>query len=69
MWSEYLQNLRRAEVWRAARYTNPQAGTTVEALTDREGKHAYTSLEKEVMVRRESFPPNDDDEDYELPPT
>jgi len=69
MCSEYLQTLRGAEVWRAPRFANPRAGTTVEALTDREGKHAYTSLEKEVMVRRESFPPNDDDEDYELPPT
>jgi len=38
MWSDYLQNLRRAEVWSAARYANPRAGMTVEALTDREGK-------------------------------
>jgi hypothetical protein len=37
MWSEYLQNLRGAEVWRAARYTNLRTGMTVEALTDREG--------------------------------
>jgi hypothetical protein len=40
----------------------------VEALTDREGKQANTSLEKEEMLRRESFPPNDDDQYYELPP-
>jgi hydrogenase maturation factor HypF (carbamoyltransferase family) len=38
MWSEYLQDLRGAEVQRAARYANPRAGTTLEALTDREGK-------------------------------
>jgi len=44
MWSEYFQNLRGAEVWRAARYANPRAGTTVEALTDREGKQVNTSL-------------------------
>jgi len=68
MWSEYLQNLRGAEVWRAARYANPRAGTTVEALTERERKQANTSLEKEEMLRRESFPPNDDDRYNELPP-
>jgi len=68
MWSEYLHNLREAEVWRAARYANPRAGTTVEALTDREGKQANTSLETEEMLRRKSCPPNDDDQYYELPP-
>jgi len=68
MWTEYMQNQRGAEVWRAARYANPRAGMTVEALTDREGKHANTSQEKEEMLRREPFPPNDDDQYYELPP-
>ena len=46
MWDDYLQNLKRAEVWSGARYANPRAGTTVEALTDRDGKQANTSLEK-----------------------
>jgi len=55
-------------VWRAARYPNPRAGTTLEALTDRDGKQANTSLEKEEMLRHESFPPNDGDQYYELPP-
>jgi hypothetical protein len=41
---------------------------TVEALTDRDGKQANTSLKKEEMVRHESFPPNDGDLYYELPP-
>jgi len=68
MWSEYFQNLRGAEVWRAVRYVNPRAGMTVEALTDREGKQANTSQEKEEMLRCESFPPNDDNQYYELPP-
>jgi len=68
MWSKYLQNLRGAEVWRAARYANPRAGMTVESLTDREGKQVNTSQEKEEMLRRESFPPNDDDQYYEIPP-
>jgi len=40
----------------------------VEALTDREGKQANTATEKEEMLRRESFPPNDNDQYYELPP-
>jgi hypothetical protein len=62
MWSEYMQNLRGAEVWRAAQYAKPRAGMIVEAITDREGKEANTSQEKEEMLRRESFPPNDDDQ-------
>ena len=41
---------------------------TVEALTDREGKQANTSLEKEEMLRHKSFPPNDGDQFSELPP-
>ena len=45
MCSHYLQNLRGAEVWRAALYANPPAVTTVEALTVREGKQANTSVE------------------------
>jgi len=36
---------------------NPRVGTTVEALTDREGKQANASLEKEEMLWLESFPP------------
>jgi len=68
MWSEYLPNLWGPEVWRAARYVNPRTNTTVEALTDREGKQANTSLEKDEMLRRASFLPNDDDQYYELPP-
>ena len=40
----------------------------MEDLTDSEGKQANPSLVKEEMLRRESFPPNDDDQYYELPP-
>jgi len=68
MLSGYLQNLSGAEVWSAARYPNPRVGTIVDALTDREGKQANTSLQKEEMVRSEAFPPNDDDQCYKLPP-
>ena len=63
-----MQNLRGAEVWRAAPYAIRRAGTTVEALTDREGKQANTSLEKEEMLRRSSYPPNDHDQYYKLAP-
>jgi len=66
--SDYLQNLSGAEVWRAAQYANPRASMTVEALTDREGKQANTATEEEEMLRRQSFPQNDDDQYYELPP-
>jgi hypothetical protein len=41
---------------------------TVEALTDREGKQGNRSQGKEEMVGRESFPRNDDNQYYELPP-
>ena len=68
MWGDYLQNLTGAEVWRAARYANPRAGTTVEASTARDGKQAHTSLEKEEMLRHESFPPNDGNQYNKLPP-
>jgi hypothetical protein len=67
MWSDYLQNLRGAEVWRAVRYTNHRASMTMEALTDREGMQTNTATEKEEMLRRKSFPQNDNDLYYELP--
>jgi hypothetical protein len=35
---------------------------TVEDLIDRDGKQANTLLEKEEMLRHESFPPNDSDQ-------
>jgi len=41
---------------------------TLEAAITIEGKQAHTSLEKEEMLRCESFPPNDGDQYYELPP-
>jgi len=62
MWSDYLQNLRGAKVWRAGKYVDPQAGPTVEALTDREGKQVNNAIQKEEMPRLESVPLNDDDE-------
>ena len=68
MWDDYVQNLRVGKVRRAAKFTNPRAGATVEALTDREGKQANTIAEKEDMLRGESFPLNDGDQYYTLPP-
>jgi hypothetical protein len=63
----YLQNLRGGEVWRAGKFTKPQAGATVEALTDRVKKQANSIAEKEEILRIESFPLNDGDQYYELP--
>jgi len=40
----------------------------MEALTERDGNQGNTSLEKEEMLRHESFPLNDGDQYYELPP-
>jgi len=68
MFSEYFQNLRGAEVWIAARYANPRACMTMEAFTDRQGKQANTSLEKEQMLRHGLFAPNHHDQYYELRP-
>jgi len=48
-----------------ARYMKPGAGTTVEALPDRAGNKANTSLEKERFLWRESFPLNDNNQDSE----
>ena len=56
-----------AEEWRAVRCANPRTINTIEALTDRDGMHADTSLEKEEMVRREYFPLNDDGQYSGLP--
>jgi hypothetical protein len=64
MWSDHLQNHRAAEVWRVVKYVNPRSGATVEALTDREDQDANTDTEKEEMLRRESFPQNNDDQYY-----
>jgi len=65
---DYLHNLREDMVWKVARYANPRADMTIEALTDRDGKLANTSLVKEEMLRKESFPPNDGNQYYEQPP-
>jgi len=68
MWNDYVKNLRGGEVWRAAKFTDPRAGATEEAPTDREGKQVNTIAAKEEMLRGESFPRNDGDQYYELPP-
>jgi hypothetical protein len=42
MWNDYLKNQGGAEVWTAAKFANPRAGMTVDALTDRDGNQANT---------------------------
>ena len=51
-----------------AHYVSPAVDLTVEALTDREGKQANTSFVQEEILRNKSFPPNDGEQYYELPP-
>ena len=51
MWSDYLQNLRKAEGWKAIKYINPGACMMEVAVTDREWKHTYLTIEKEEMLR------------------
>jgi hypothetical protein len=67
MCSDSLENLSGAEVWTAAQHANPQASMTVEASTDREGKQEKTATEMQEILRRQSFPPNDDDQYFEPP--
>jgi hypothetical protein len=64
----YWQNLKGGKIWRAAKFSNTQAGATMEARTHREGKQANTIAEKQEMLQGESFPLNDGDKYYELPP-
>jgi hypothetical protein len=47
---------------------DPHAGTTVVALSGRDGKQTNTSLEKEEMLRHKSFLLKDGDQQYEPPP-
>jgi len=68
MWNEYMPNLRWGDDWRAAKFANPRAGATVDALTNRWGKQANTMAKKEKMLRAEFFPGNDGDQYSELPP-
>jgi len=68
MWSKYLHNLRGVEVWKAAKYANPWAETTVEPFTDGEGKQANTSLQMNEMLLPKSFPQNDKNQYYKHPP-
>jgi len=58
MWNDNQKNMRGADVCRAAKFADPQAGATVEALTDRDGTQANTITEQEEMLRRVSFPPD-----------
>ena len=66
--NDYLNNLRAAEVWRAAKFPRPWAGMTVEALTDRDRKQANMIAKKEEMLSRDSIPLNMYDQTFELPP-
>jgi hypothetical protein len=59
MLNVYLQNLRGDEVWKAANFVNPQAGTAVEALNDRNGNQGNTIAEKKWMLNLDSIIPND----------
>jgi hypothetical protein len=51
MLNKYLLNPRGGEVLRAAKFANPRAGATKEALTNREGKQPNTMAEMEKMLR------------------
>jgi len=50
MWIDHVQNLRWGEDWNAAKFTNPRAGATIEALTNSEGKQANTIAEQEETL-------------------
>ena len=67
MWYNYLKTMRRAEAWRGAKGTNPQAGMTVDASPHTDWKQPNTIAGKEEMLRRESFPLKEYDQYFELP--
>jgi len=67
MWGDCSQHLRGAEVWRVAQYANSRAGMTVAASMDRKVKQANAATKREVMLRGQSFPLNNDNKYYELP--
>jgi len=68
MWNYDLKNQRGAEVWGAANFANALAEMTVAALTNRDGKEENMNAEKEEMLRGESFPLNESNQYFELPP-
>jgi len=68
MRDNYLQNHRGGKAWRAAKFTNPRADATVEALTNRVETEANPIAEEEDILRGECFLLNDGDQYYELPP-
>jgi len=68
MWKDYSRITGGGEVRRAAKFANPSVGTTVRALTDREGKQRHTIGEVVIMLRGESFTPNNRDQYYQLLP-
>jgi hypothetical protein len=66
IWHDYLKNLRGAEFWRAAKFAKVLAGATVGALTDRDGKQAYTITKIRAMRSRKSCSPNEHGQYCEL---
>jgi hypothetical protein len=68
IWNDYLKYFRRADVWRAPKFASPRAGMSVLALTNGDWKQVKTIAAKEEMLRPESFPPNQYDQYFELPP-
>lgn len=66
MRNDNWNDARGAEVCRAGNLANTQAGATVEALTDRDGKQANTITKKDEMPTRESFTKKENDQYLEL---
>jgi hypothetical protein len=67
MWNEYLENLRSAQVWKVPMFANSLTAGAVVALTNRDGKHANTITNQKSMLKRESSPPNEQNQSLELP--
>jgi len=67
MWNDCLIHMIGAGVWSEAKFAILQAGATVEALTDRDGNQPNTITERKEMLRRESFPQDEQDQYFELP--
>jgi hypothetical protein len=67
MWNDYLKNMREPAVWGAAKFTNLWADAIMEAPTHRNGTQVIILPVTKEFVRRQSFPPNEHTQYFELP--
>jgi len=68
MFKHYVESLTGPEMWRAAKFAIILATSIVEALTDGIWKHTNMIAQNEEMLSRQSFPPKEYNQHFEIPP-